>query len=177
MALQLDQLLNELPSLEKSELVQIQHAIWYHLMEECDSSEVERLLTIMQSAAMRKGSRSSAVETRPELIQMVIEDAKELLNDPVVGLSQADKALIAGFIYSLDSKTEDFPSRAINELLETMGLQKITNITSALNSLETQRLVETTEKAGDVAQSQKRHKLTAQGQRRATLLLKMRKSA
>lgn len=174
---QLDRLLSELPHLDKSELVQIQHAIWYHLMDECDSPEIGRLLSIMQSAAARKGARSSAVDTRPELIQMVLEDAKQLLSDSVVGLSQADKALIAGFVYTEDTGSEDFPSRALNELLDKMGLQKIANITAALSSLESQKLLEITEKSGDAAQAHKRHRLTAQGQRRATLLLRMKQSA
>ena len=106
-----------------------------------------------------------------------VKKAKDVLLDENLELTHSDKALIAAYILTVTKESSEFASRTVNDFLEGVGLDRVPNITAAITALETQNLFETIEKSGESQQSQKRHRLTAAGYSKASLLLALRDAA
>ena len=177
MGASLNQMLKSLHELDGNELRLLIISTWGSFLNKGSEQDVEVTLHLLNDEVAQRGIRDSVVDNRPELVDAVLTEAKELLCDDERGLSQADRVLVAGFILSEDSLGKDFTARSVNDLLERLGSGRIANVTAALSALESRRFLEVTEKVGEFAQAQKRHCLTAQGHRRATLLLAMKRSA
>lgn len=90
-------------------------------------------------------------------------------------VTDADRALVAGYWHQFVESQEDFESQTINSALKNLG-HGVTNITRALEALKAQSpsLVMQVRKSGSTQQARKKYKLTGAGKKAVDLLIGQR---